>query len=135
MNFVNILAWIFISNGGFVFYLTSKISLRSQKSANFLFNLLSIMNSAIPLIFAENQSNHKNWIQSIITKNLLDIWTRIRQKNLISFEFWILEFYCFKKKIKFFASFLFKCLIYSLLSWIGFNFYDYSDFQQKIRGV
>ena len=72
------------------------------------------------------------------------------QKNFIFLKFWILVFCCFKKsqffkstnsehfftKISgnyfFFAVFLFKCLINSWVSWIWFNFYDYSDFQQKL---
>ena len=38
------------------------------------------------------------------------------------------------KKLTFFASFLFKRLINSWVTWIVFNFHDYSYFQQKIRG-
>ena len=41
-----------------------------------------------------------------------------------------------KKKIKnFFGSILFKYLTNSWVSWIGFNFYDNSDFLEKIGGM
>ena len=50
--------------------------------------------------------------------------------------FWKIKIPIFKiqKSLSFLASFLFKCPLDSWLSWIWFNFYDNSDFQQKIRG-
>ena len=55
-------------------------------------------------------------------------------EKLTFFETTKFQYSKFKKTKVFFASFLFKYLINSWVSWIGFNFYDYSDFQQKVRG-
>ena len=55
-------------------------------------------------------------------------------EKLTFFETTKFQYSKFKKCKVFFASFLFKCLMNSLVSWIGFNFYDYSYFQQKIGG-
>ena len=58
----------------------------------------SVFHKSIPpWYFARNQSNHRNWMQSMIPKNIWDIWTGMRQKKNFFLNFEYLNFVVSKK--------------------------------------
>ena len=106
-------------------------------------------NAFLPLKwpFIGQPDNHIGWATSLALRWISSIYPRtlfwnFGEKMFRNGGFEKLTFfetikfqYSISDKIQFFLSFLLKCLKNSWVAWTRFDFYDYSDFQQNIRGI